>query len=231
MRKGCTMASRVVTVNVADVDNPKPSSLAHLGGSKVGAFNARLLNELVACLSLPASITDEDRRERVTAMTAALKGFKPADEIEGMLAAQAVAMHAAGMHCMRLAMLPDQPFEWQERMQRSGARMFGGFAAMVDALEKKRGRGQQSIRVEHVTVNAGGQAIVGAVTPGLRPGGGSDGREQAEPHTPAAGLAHDAAACPVGTALRGEDEARAGVPISRDGKRPVPHARRRQHRA
>lgn len=225
------MGSKHIQIDDAEITDPKPSGLAHLGGSKVGAFNVRLLNDTVACLKLPDSLTDDERRERVTAMTAALHGFKPTDEVEGMLAAQAVAMHAAGMHCLRLAMLPDQEFQWQERMHRSAARMFGSFAAMVDALEGKRGRGQQSIRVEHVTVHAGGQAIVGAVTPGARQGGGLNGGKQAEPHAPPAALAHDVAAGKVGAALRGEDAGREAVPVASDGERALPHARRRQHRA
>jgi hypothetical protein len=225
------MGNKHIQIDGDEVTNPKPSPLAHLGGSKVGAFNVALLNDLVACLKMPANASDDDRRQRATAMTAALHGFKPSDEVEGMLAAQAVAMHAAGMHCLKLAMLPDQPLEWQERMQRSAARMFGSFAAMVDALERKRGRGQQSIRVEHVTVNAGGQAIVGNVAPGARTGGGSESGRQAEPHAPPAGLAHDAAAGAVGAALRGEDAGREAVPVASDGERPLPHARRRQHGA
>jgi hypothetical protein len=42
-------------------------------------------------------------------------------------------------------------------------------ASLVEALNRHRGKGQQVVRVEHVTVNAGGQAIVGAVS---HPGGG-----------------------------------------------------------
>jgi hypothetical protein len=40
----------------------------------------------------------------------------------------------------------------------------------MEALKRYRTGGQQKVTVEHVTVNDGGQAIVGAVTHG---GGGS----------------------------------------------------------
>ena len=40
------------------------------------------------------------------------------------------------------------------------------YAALVETLDKHRGKGQQVVRVEHVTVNAGGQASVGAVSQG-----------------------------------------------------------------
>src|SRR5437016_1013262 len=36
----------------------------------------------------------------------------------------------------------------------------------VEALKRYRSRGEQTVRVEHVTVNKGGQAIVGNVTHG-----------------------------------------------------------------
>ena len=43
-------------------------------------------------------------------------------------------------------------------------------------MDRHRGKGQQVVRVEHVTVQAGGQAIVGAVTQGA--GGGAKSEEQ-----------------------------------------------------
>lgn len=35
------------------------------------------------------------------------------------------------------------------------------YAILIEALNRYRGKGQQKVTVEHVTVNAGGQAIVG----------------------------------------------------------------------
>ena len=42
------------------------------------------------------------------------------------------------------------------------------FAAQVEALKRYRSSVEQTVRVEHVTVNEGGQAIVGNVTTGGR---------------------------------------------------------------
>jgi hypothetical protein len=43
------------------------------------------------------------------------------------------------------------------------------FAVLLEALNRHRGNGQQKVTVEHVTVDAGSQAIVGVVTtPGAR---------------------------------------------------------------
>jgi len=37
------------------------------------------------------------------------------------------------------------------------------FAAQVEALKRYRSKGEQTIKVQHVTVNEGGEAIVGNV--------------------------------------------------------------------
>ena len=49
------------------------------------------------------------------------------------------------------------------------------FATQVETLRRYRTGGQQNVRVEHVTVNEGGQAIVGNV------GGGRGKRRAATP--------------------------------------------------
>lgn len=51
------------------------------------------------------------------------------------------------------------------------------FTAQVEALQKLRGKGQQTVRVEHVTVNAGGQAIVGHVEHKARGEGAKDEKQ------------------------------------------------------
>ena len=62
---------------------------------------------------------------------------------------------------------PDPSFLLPELL---ASRLVRSFAALTDALNRHRGKGsQQVVRVEHVTVQAGGQAIVGAVTQGAEP--------------------------------------------------------------
>jgi hypothetical protein len=52
------------------------------------------------------------------------------------------------------------------RMRKDGANLAQGMTDMVDALDRKRGKGPQVVRVERVTVHQGGQAIVGTVQAG-----------------------------------------------------------------
>jgi hypothetical protein len=82
-----------------------------------------------------------------------------------MLIAQLIASHSAAMECYRRAMLGEQTFEGRRENLNQANKLSRTYAALTDALDRHRGKGQQRITVEHVNVNAGGQAIVGAVTP------------------------------------------------------------------
>jgi len=52
------------------------------------------------------------------------------------------------------------------------------YVAQIEALKRYRSAGEQTVRVEHVTVNDGGQAIVGNVTTG---GSGPKQKPEATP--------------------------------------------------
>jgi hypothetical protein len=70
------------------------------------------------------------------------------------------------------------------------------FASQVEALKKYRSAGEQTIKVQHVTVNEGGQAIVGNVSQG----GGGTSKDGGQPHEPCA-------ADECGPALLGHEQA------------------------
>ena len=50
-------------------------------------------------------------------------------------------------------------------MRKDDANLARAMADMLDALDRKRGKGPQVVRVERVVVHEGGQAIVGNVQP------------------------------------------------------------------
>ena len=83
-----------------------------------------------------------------------------------MLAVQMVATHEAALECFRRAALSEQTFAGRELGLKYADKLVRSFAALTDALNRHRGKGQQLVRVEHVHVHPGGQAIVGAVTQG-----------------------------------------------------------------
>jgi hypothetical protein len=49
------------------------------------------------------------------------------------------------------------------KLRKDGANLARGMTDMLEALDRKRGKGPQVVRVERVVVNEGGQAIVGNV--------------------------------------------------------------------
>jgi len=100
-------------------------------------------------------------------MLAVVKGIEPRDQVEAMLAAQMAAVHNATMtFARRLAHVDNIP--QQDSAERAFNKLARTFAAQVEALKRYRTGGEQTVRVEHVTVNEGGQAIVGNVTHGGR---------------------------------------------------------------
>ena len=102
-----------------------------------------------------------------------------------------------------------------------GPRLVNAMTGVVEALDKHRGRGQQTVRVEHVHVHPGAQAVVGAVSQGA----GGERRIGHQSHAPR--LAHE-----PGAAVRGADSGRQPVPAAQgEGAAAVPDARGSGRRA
>ena len=99
---------------------------------------------------------------------AVVRAVQPRDELEAMLATQMGAIHAATMMFARklnhVTTIPQQ-----DSAERALNKLARTYATQMETLKRYRTGGQQKVTVEHVTVNAGGQAIVGAVEAG---GGG-----------------------------------------------------------
>jgi hypothetical protein len=121
----------------------------------------RLINQAINALWIPEGASDGAKDELIQSAIALLQGIKPTDEIEGMLAAQMVGTHGAAMECLRRAMIPSQTFAGCEQNLKHAAKLMTIYARQIDALNKHRGKGQQKVTVEHVHVEAGGQAMVG----------------------------------------------------------------------
>jgi hypothetical protein len=154
-------ARKPIEVRLGD---PEPDTLRAFGGSKSDRFNNSLIDSMVKTGWFPAGMSDEDRATKLFVAVTGLQAFKPADEIEAMLAVQAMAAHHASMECSRRAMLPDQPFEAAQGLRKAAANASRTFVELLSALDRKRGKGgQQVVRVEHVHVHRGGHAIVGHV--------------------------------------------------------------------
>jgi hypothetical protein len=160
-RKAVKVEGQLVNIDL----NEAPTALEGIGGSTRSDFNFVLLNSVMAAIG-GRKKQDAELQSHIVAATAALAAFKPTDEIEGMLAAQAVALHYGAVECLRRAIIPEQPFEIAARMRKDAANMVRTFGDILESLDRKRGKGPQIVRVERVVVHEGGQAIVGNVAPG-----------------------------------------------------------------
>ena len=139
-----------------------------MGGSDWPAFNKVLLETTLATIA--TTMNDPmAASNRIAAAATALAAFKPADEIESMIAGQCVALHFGAMECFRRAMLPDQHPDIASKLRRDGANLARGMVDMLDGLDRRRGKVSQIVRVERVSVYPGGQAIVGNVQTAASP--------------------------------------------------------------
>ena len=200
-RKKRADGGKKATIVVANVADDLKGALKHLGGSRSDDWNNILANQAINTLWLKHS-DEETRDQQYDATLFALIGIGPRDELEGMIAAQLLAAHNAAMECYRRAMLAEQTFEARRENLSQANKLSRTYAALLDALNRHRGKGQQKVTVEHVHVHSGGQAIVGPVAPGRR--GITEGELDA-----VRGIAYEPS-----TPMRSPDPEREPVPIA-----------------
>lgn len=133
-----SQSDKPVITDPKDHDLEGPGSLRWATGSKSPIFGDVLLNSVLNPAWCPSGISKESRDSRYTMALGAVAAFKPQDEIEGMIAAQAVAMHLGSMECFRRAMIPDQPGDAAARLRKDGASLARGMVEMVGALSEAR---------------------------------------------------------------------------------------------
>jgi hypothetical protein len=122
-------------------------------------FLTGFLNQLLGTTSQGGKINEE----AVNFMLSVIKGIKPRDQVEAMLAAQMAAVHISTMtFARRLAHVDTIP--QQDSAERAFNKLTRTYTSQVEALKRYRTGGEQKVTVQHVTVGEGGQAIVGNVT-------------------------------------------------------------------
>jgi len=94
------------------------------------------------------------------------QGIEPKDTIESLLAAQMVATHNMVMEFSKRAMLVDQTPQGVDANINRVTKLMRTYVAQVEALRKYRTGGKQTIQVQHINVNEGGQAVVGNIQGG-----------------------------------------------------------------
>jgi hypothetical protein len=149
-------------------NNHLKGELKHVGGSQADVWNRSMFDQALRTAS-PKSGDPAEREKLAETNIVGLIGIAPRDELEGMIAVQLVAAHNAAMECYRRALIPEQNPQMRFEYLNQASKLSRTYTTVLEALNRYRGKGQQKVTVEHVTVNAGGQAIVGMVQ---APGGG-----------------------------------------------------------
>jgi hypothetical protein len=98
-------------------------------------------------------------------MFSVIKGIEPKDQLESMLAAQMAAVHQVTMKLAARLNLADRA---EPQDIAAFNKFVRTFATQLEALKRYRTGGEQKVTVQHVSVNEGGQAIVGNVTHAAR---------------------------------------------------------------
>jgi hypothetical protein len=110
-----------------------------------------------------ASPDDPDIHAKAKEAIAALKAIAPRTPVEGGLASLFLVMERAALDCMGVARIAGFGTPLGATMVVRAEKLACRAIEAADALSRQRFRGQQTVRVEHVHVHEGGQAVIGAV--------------------------------------------------------------------
>jgi hypothetical protein len=130
-----------------------------LGTTSSDFVNASLLQLQAAARSPFGTISET----HINAALAMVEAAAPKDEIEAALAVQMACTHTAAMAVLAKM---EGAFTSERRVvafASAAARLMRAYATQVEVLRRLRNGGQQYVRVEHVHVNDGGQAVIGNV--------------------------------------------------------------------
>jgi hypothetical protein len=99
----------------------------------------------------------------MNAALAMIEAAAPQNEIEGAIAVQMACTHAAAMSVLARFGAGGGSERRAVALASAAARLMRAYAAQVETLRRLRHGGDQYVRVEHVHVNDGGQAVIGNV--------------------------------------------------------------------
>lgn len=192
-------------------------------GNAFGTRSPEFMSQALTALNATTRSREsaDATEQQWNAAIALVSAIAPENELEAALAVQMASNHALTTEIMgRAASTTNRDFlqlygNLSVKLQRT-------FTAQIEALARMRGKGQQTVRVEHVTVEAGAQAIVGDVHHHQHRGAGAPLRTEEQPHE-----AGRTATVPQASAALPSPHAEGnGVPVPSDAERPVSHSRR-----
>ena len=147
-------------------DHPDPKVGQSLLLESLGTADHDFLDGVIQNLANVGSPNSGVDERGLNFLLAMVRGVEPRDQVETMLAAQMAVVHDASMSMAR-RLARAETITQQDAAERALNKLARTFTAQVEALKRYRTGGEQRVKVEHVHVHEGGQAIVGAVTQGV----------------------------------------------------------------
>jgi len=163
-------ASTITFTNLEKEDGHKALTFDHPSGLHAGAMlreafgglDHNLFEFLVSQLANVTSRNGDPDVDGLNCLASTVVGIAPWDSVEALLATQMAATHKLAMDAGRRMHTSDL-LPQLEMNERAFTKLTRTFLAQMDVLKKHRQKASQTILVEHVTVEDGGQAIVGSV--------------------------------------------------------------------
>lgn len=123
------------------------------------------MTELITLHHPPEAASKEHTNKLLFQSIAIMGELQPTNALEALLSVQMIAVHRTAMRFITRATAPSQTVEGADLHVLRATRLMRLFTEQTEALARLKGKsGQQRVVVERVTVNHGGQAVVGAVT-------------------------------------------------------------------
>ena len=129
-------------------------------GTTSDAFVDMCLHHLERAARMPG---DGPSDMAISGAIAVITAFAPKNEMEAALAVQAACTHMVAMVMMARIGGGHGGDRRLPGMASAAAKLLRAYCTQIETHRRLRGGGEQKIIVKHVTVNEGGQAIVGAV--------------------------------------------------------------------
>jgi len=133
-------------------------------GTEDKKYAGSLINSIANASAAPDRL-QENGHEIIGNAIVAASTLKAESPSEGMLIAQMIAVHNSAM-TMLSKMHSSTHLKQMDSMANQANKLLRTFAAQMETLKRFRQKASQTVRVERVYVNEGGQAIVGNVNTG-----------------------------------------------------------------
>ena len=155
---GSAETGQHVTLNEAN-------TLSKIFGTKHPELASGFFRHCLKVLNAEESSDNLEGNDERVFIVGIISEIAPRDAVEQMLAVQMSVTHVAMIRAGR-SMAYAKSLEGTKAHNNAYTKLARTFAAQVEALRKHRNGGKQTVTVQHVNVENGGQAVVGNVRTG-----------------------------------------------------------------